>query len=148
MEVILKKDIDKLGYKDDVVKVRDGYGRNFLIPKGLAIVATASEKKILAENLKQRAHKEAKVKAEAEKIAASLKTVAVKVGAKAGESGKIFGSVNTIQVADALKKLGFDFERTNITIKNEPIKVLGKYEAVIRLHKELAETITFEVVEE
>lgn len=148
MEVILKKDIDKLGYKDDVVKVRDGYGRNFLIPKGLAIVATESEKKILAENLKQRAHKEAKVKAEAEKIAASLKTVAVKVGAKAGESGKIFGSVNTIQVADALKKLGFDFERKNITIKNEPIKVLGKYEAVIRLHKELAETITFEVVEE
>ncbi|MBX7093439.1 MAG: 50S ribosomal protein L9 [Flavobacteriales bacterium] len=148
MEVILKKDIDKLGYKDDVVKVRDGYGRNFLIPKGYAEVATESAKKMLAENLKQRAHKEAKVRAEAEKMAAALKGVTVKVGAKAGESGKIFGSVNTIQVADALKKLGYDFDRKHISIKNEPIKVLGTYEAVIRLHKDITETITFEVVEE
>lgn len=148
MEVILKKDIDKLGYADDVVKVKDGYGRNYLIPKGLAIVATDSSKKVLAENLKQRAHKEAKVRAEAEKIAKQLKDITVKVGAKAGESGKIFGSVNTIQVADALKKIGFDFERKNITIKNEPIKVLGKYEALVRLHKDITETITFEVVEE
>lgn len=148
MEVILKKDIDKLGYADDVVKVKDGYGRNYLIPKGLAIVATDSSKKVLAENLKQRAHKEAKVRAEAEKIAKQLKDITVKVGAKAGESGKIFGSVNTIQVADALKKIGFDFDRKNITIKNEPIKVLGKYEALVRLHKDITETITFEVVEE
>jgi large subunit ribosomal protein L9 len=148
MEVILKKDVDKLGYKDDVVKVKDGYGRNYLIPQGLAIVATASTKKILSENLKQRAHKESKVRAEAEKLGKGLASISVTVGAKAGENGKIFGSVNTIQVSDALKKLGYDIDRKNITIKNEPIKVLGKYEAVIRLHKDLTETITFEVIEE
>ncbi|HLP14341.1 MAG TPA: 50S ribosomal protein L9 [Flavobacteriales bacterium] len=148
MEVILKKDIDKLGYKDEVVKVKPGYARNYLLPRDLALVATDSTKKILAENLKQRAHKEAKVKAEAEKVAAKLREISIKVGAKAGENGKIFGSVNTIQVADALKKLGFDFERKNIIIKNEPIKVLGSYEAVIKLHKELNETIKFDVVEE
>lgn len=148
MQVILKKDIDKLGYKDEVVKVKDGYARNYLLPRDLALIATDSTKKILAENLKQRAHKEAKVKDEAEKIAVKLREISIKVGAKAGENGKIFGSVNTIQVADALKKLGFDFERKNILIKNEPIKVLGSYEAVIKLHKELSETIKFEVVEE
>lgn len=148
MEVILKKDIDKLGYKDEVVKVKPGYARNYLLPRDLALVATDSTKKILAENLKQRAHKEAKVKAEAEKVAAKLREISIKVGAKAGENGKIFGSVNTIQVADALKKLGFDFERKNIIIKNEPIKVLGSYEAIIKLHKELSETIKFDVVEE
>ncbi len=148
MDVILKKDVEKLGYKDDVVKVKPGYGRNYLIPKGLATVATESAKKVLTENLKQRAHKEAKVKAEAEKTAKSLRDLAVKVGAKAGESGKIFGSVNTIQLSDALKKLGFDIDRKYITIKGEPIKNLGKHEAVIRLHKEISETLTFEVVEE
>lgn len=148
MEVILKKDIEKLGYADDVVTVKAGYGRNYLIPNGLAILANDSTKKVLAENLKQRAHKEAKVRAEAEKIAKNLKDIAVKVGAKAGESGKIFGSVNTIQVADALKKLGFDFDRKQISIKTEPIKVLGTYEAVIRLHKDMVETIKFEVIEE
>jgi len=148
MQVILKKDIDKLGYKDEVVKVKEGYARNYLLPRDLAIIATPSAKKILAENLKQRAHKEEKVKAEAQKFAAQLREVSIKVGAKAGENGKIFGSVNTIQVADALKKLGFDFERKNITIKNEPIKTLGTYEAVIRIHKEISETIKFDVVEE
>jgi large subunit ribosomal protein L9 len=148
MQVILKKDIDKLGYKDEVVKVKEGYARNYLLPRDLAIIATPSAKKILAENLKQRAHKEEKVKAEAEKIAAKLKEISIKVGAKAGENGKIFGSVNTIQVADALKKLGFDLERKNIVIKNEPIKTLGTYEAVIRIHKEISETIKFDVVEE
>jgi large subunit ribosomal protein L9 len=148
MEVILKKDIEKLGYKDEVVKVKPGFARNYLLPRDLALVATDSTKKILAENLKQRSHKEAKVKAEAEKVAAKLKEISIKVGAKAGENGKIFGSVNTIQVADALKKLGFDFERKNIVIKNEPIKVLGSYEAVIKIHKDLSETIKFDVVEE
>lgn len=148
MEVILKKDVDKLGYKDEVVKVKEGFARNFLIPQGLADVATVSSKKMLAENLKQRAHKEAKVRAEAEKIARSIKEVAIKVGAKAGESGKIFGSVNTIMVSDAFKKLGFDIDRKNITIKNEPIKQLGKYEAVIKLHKDVVETISFDVIEE
>ena len=148
MQVILKKDIDKLGYKDEVVKVKDGYARNYLLPRDLALIATDSTKKILAENLKQRSHKEAKVKEEAELIAKKLREISIKVGAKAGENGKIFGSVNTIQVADALKKLGFDFERKNIIIKNEPIKVLGSYEAVIKIHKEISETIKFDVVEE
>ena len=148
MQVILKKDIDKLGYKDEVVKVKDGYARNYLLPRDLALVATESSKKILAENLKQRSHKEAKVKEEGEKTALKLRELSIKVGAKAGDNGKIFGSVNTIQVADALKKFGFDFERKNIIIKNEPIKTLGTYEAVIKIHKEITETIKFEVVEE
>jgi large subunit ribosomal protein L9 len=148
MEVILKKDIDKLGYKDDVVKVRDGYGRNFLIPKGLAVIANDSAKKMHAENLKQRAHKEAKVKEEAEKIAKTLKTLAVKVGAKAGESGKIFGSVNTIQLSDSLKKLGIDIDRKYISIKGDSIKTLGTYEATVKLHKDVVEVINFEVIEE
>lgn len=148
MEVILKKDVDKLGYKDEVVKVKEGFARNFLIPQGLADVATVSSKKMLTENLKQRAHKEAKVRAEAEKIARSIKELSIKVGAKAGESGKIFGSVNTIMVADAFKKLGFDIDRKNISIKNDAIKMLGKYDAVIKLHKDVVETISFEVIEE
>lgn len=148
MEVILKKDIDKLGYKDDVVKVRDGYGRNFLIPKGLAIIANDAAKKMHAENLKQRAHKEAKLKEEAEKLAKTLKTLAVKVGAKAGESGKIFGSVNTIQLSDSLKKLGMDIDRKHISIKGDSIKTLGTYEATIKLHKDVVEVISFEVIEE
>lgn len=148
MQVILKKDIEKLGYKDEVVKVKDGYARNYLLPRDLATIATESAKKMLAENLKQRAHKEAKVKAEAEKTATRLRDISVKVGAKAGENGKIFGSVNTVQLGDALKKLGFDIERKNITIKNEPIKTLGAYEAVIKIHKEISETIKFDVVEE
>lgn len=148
MELILKKDIDKLGYKDDIVKVRDGYGRNYLIPKGHAVIANESAKKMHAENLKQRAHKEAKVKEEAEKLMKSIKTLAVKVGAKAGESGKIFGSVNTIQLADALKKLGFDLDRKHISIKGDSIKTLGTYEATIKLHKDVVDVIKFDVVEE
>lgn len=148
MQIILKKDIDKLGYKDEIVKVKDGYARNYLLPRDMAIVATDSAKKIHSENLKQRAHKETKIKAEAEKTAAKLREISIKVGAKAGDNGKIFGSVNTIQVADALKKLGFDFERKNIIIKNEPIKTLGSYEAVIKIHKEISETIKFDVIEE
>jgi large subunit ribosomal protein L9 len=148
MELILKKDVDKLGYKDDIVKVRDGYGRNFLIPKGYAVIANEAAKKMHAENLKQRAHKEAKVKEEAEKIAKAIASVTVKVGAKAGESGKIFGSVNTIQVADALKKLGFDIDRKNIHMKGDSIKTLGSYEATIKLHKDVAQVIKFEVIEE
>ena len=148
MEVILKKDIDKLGYKDEVVKVKDGYARNFLFPRNFAELATDSSKKMLSENLKQRAHKEAKVKEEAQKIASKLKDLVIKVGAKAGENGKIFGSVNTVQLADAIKKLGFEFERKQLTIKNEPIKTLGSYEAIIKIHKEITEVVRFDVVEE
>lgn len=148
MELILKKDVDKLGYKDDIVKVRDGYGRNFLIPKGYAVIANEAAKKMHAENLKQRAHKEAKIKEEAEKIAKAIATLTIKVGAKAGESGKIFGSVNAIQVADALKKLGYEIDRKSISMKGDNIKTLGTYEATIKLHKDVAQVIKFEVVEE
>lgn len=148
MEIILKEDIEKLGYKDDLVTVKPGYARNYLIPKGMAIVATPSQKKVLAENLKQRAHKEEKVKAEAEKIAAALSKQTIKIGAKVGENGKIFGSVNTIQLADAIEAAGFNVDRKRITIKNEPIKQVGTYEADVVLHKEITQTINFEVVGE
>lgn len=148
MEVILKRDVENLGYKDDLVVVKPGYARNFLIPQGMAISATPSQKKILAENLKQRAHKESKVREEAEKVAESLAKQTFKIGAKVGENGKIFGSVNTIQLADAIEAAGFTVDRKKITIKNEPIKEVGTYEAEVSLHKDLAQTISFEVVGE
>lgn len=148
MEIILKEDVKNLGYKDDLVKVRPGYGQNFLIPKGLAISATETAKKILAENKKQRAFKEEKIKKAADANAAQLKTMAVKVGAKAGENGKIFGSVNSVQIADAIKKLGIDVDRKNVTIKEENIKTLGTYTADVRLHKEIVVAIDFEVIAE
>lgn len=147
MEVILKQDVKNLGYTDDVVKVRAGYGRNFLLPKGLAITADATNKKILTETKKQRAFKEEKIKTAATGIATKLKDMVVKVGAKVGESGKIFGSVNSIQIADAIKKLGFEVDRKNIEIKEE-IKTTGSYTADVRLHKEVVAKVTFEVVGE
>lgn len=148
MEVILKQDVKNLGYKDEVVKVRPGYGRNYLIPKNLAEMATVSSKKVLAETVKQRAFKEQKIKAAAETTAAKLKDMIVKVGAKVGESGKIFGSVTTVQVADAIKKLGYEVDRKNITLNEESIKTVGTYTADIRFHKDVNGTVTFEVVQE
>ena len=148
MEIILKKDIEKLGYKDDIVTVKNGYARNYLIPKKEAILATESAKKVLAENLKQRAHKETKVKVEAEALLAKIEVLELKVGAKAGEKGKIFGSVNNIQLAEALKEAGFDIERRKIQLKEDAIKNLGDYEAVIDLHKEVKATLKFEVIGE
>ena len=148
MEVILKQDVEHLGYANDVVKVRDGFARNFLLPRGLAVSATESEKKQLAETMKQRSHKEAKIKAEAEKIAAGLTDKTLKIGAKAGENGKIFGSVNTIQIADAIRALGFEVDRKNIKLKGEAVKSLGKYEAEVVFHRDVIKTIPFEVVEE
>ncbi len=149
MEVILKQDVRNLGYKDDVVKVRPGFGRNYLIPNGLAIVADESARKIHAENVKQRAHKEAKVKAEAEKQAAKLQEMTVKVGAKAGDNGKIFGSITSVQLTESLRKLGFDIDRRNITIENEEnVKSVGVYNAKVRLHKEVQASFKFEVVSE
>lgn len=148
MEIILKDDIAKLGFKDDIVSVKPGYARNFLIPQGLAVVATTPAKKMHAENLKQRSHKENQIKGDAEKFAKSLEGLTIKVGAKVGEAGKIFGSVNTIQLSDALKGAGFDIDRKRITIKDEPIKQVGTYEAEIIIHKDISQTITFEVVEE
>ncbi len=147
MEVILKQDIKNLGEKDDVVKVKPGYGRNYLIPQGYAELATSSAKKVLAENLKQAQFKQDKIKKDAEAIAAKLTDVKLSIGAKAGESGKIFGSVNTIQVADALKKLGFEVDRRKITFDQEP-KVIGEYNANLNLHKEVKVKVPFEVVAE
>jgi len=148
MEVILKKDVDRLGYKDEVVKVKNGYGRNFLIPKGMAVIATESAKKVLAENLKQRAHKEAKIVEEITELAKQIEKLNLKVGAKAGEKGKIFGSVNNIQLAEALKEAGFEVERKKIALQDDVIKNLGAYEAIVNLHKDVKATLKFEVIGE
>lgn len=147
MELILKQDIKNLGEKDDVVNVKPGFGRNYLIPKGFATLATESAKKVLAENLKQAAFKQDKIKKDADAIAAKLEGVKLSIGAKAGESGKIFGSVNTIQIADALKKEGFDVDRRRITFETEP-KFVGEYIANLNLHKEVKVKVPFEVVAE
>jgi large subunit ribosomal protein L9 len=147
MEIILLEDIINLGYKDDVLKVKDGYGRNFLIPQHKAIVATPSARKILAENLKQRAHKLARVKTDAEELAAKLQGVALTIGAKTSSTGKIFGSVNNIQIAEALEKLGYNIDRKVIVIK-EAVKEVGQFKAVLKLHKEVSVEIPFEVVSE
>jgi large subunit ribosomal protein L9 len=147
MEIILKQDIKKVGEKDDIVNVKPGFGRNYLIPKGYAILATSSEKKILAENIKQAQFKQEKIKLDAEAIAARLEGVKLNIGAKAGETGKIFGSVNTIQIADALKKQGFEVDRRRITFEEEP-KVIGEYIANLNLHKEVKVQVPFEVIAE
>jgi large subunit ribosomal protein L9 len=148
MEIILKKDHKGLGYKNDIVKVKNGYGRNFLIPQGVAVLATDSNKKMQAEEIKQSSFKEQKLRNEATALAAKFTDVTVKVGAKAGESGKIFGSVTNIQLADALKKAGYEVERKNIEMNEEAIKALGTYTAKVRLFKEITATINFEVIAE
>ena len=148
MQVILKKNVDKLGYKDDVVTVKPGYGRNFLIPQGYATIATESNLKAHNEMLKQRSHKENKVKEEAEALASKLENLVVKIGAKVGENDKIFGSVNTIQLSEALSKEGIEIDRKSIKIKEEPIKEVGTYEAEANLHKDVKQAFKFEVVGE
>ncbi len=147
MQIILKEDINTLGYKDDVVTVKDGYGRNYLLPQGKAVIASESAKKMLAENLRQRAHKLAKIKEEAEIAAAKLKDVSLTIGAKTSSSGKIFGSVTNIQIAEALEKAGYDVDRKTIYVK-EAVKEVGSYVATIKLHKEVSIEIAFEVVSE
>ena len=148
MKIILKQDVDNLGYKNDVVTVKNGYGLNFLIPQGHAVLATPSNVKILEENLRQQAHKAAKVKAEAEAIAAKLEGLKLSICAKVGDGGKIFGSVNTIQIADALKGKGFEIERKHISLSDNNIKTTGAYVATVRLHKEVSKEIEFDVIEE
>jgi len=148
MEIILKQDIDGLGYKGDIITVKDGYARNYLIPKEQAIIATESAKKIHEENKRQRAHKEEKIKNEAEEIASKLADVNIKIGAKTSSSGKIFGSVNTIQIAEALRKEGFDIDRKHISIEGDQVKEVGKYKATIKLHKEVKAEIDFEIIAE
>ena len=147
MQVILKEDIHNLGYKDDIVTVKDGFGRNYLIPQGKAVIASESAKKVLAENLKQRAHKLAKIKAEAEELAAKIDGLVLTIGAKTSSMGTIFGSVNSIQVAEELAKQGFSIDRKIIVIK-DAIKEVGTYKAVVKLHKEVSATVTLEVVSE
>jgi len=149
MDVILKQDVPNLGYKDEVVTVKAGYARNYLIPKGIAIVANVVNRKVLAEVKRQRSFKDEKIKKEAETLAKALETVELKIGAKAGTSGKIFGSVNAIQISQALKdQNNFDIDRKMIHVDGDSIKELGNYKAKIKLHKEIEVTINFEVVEE
>lgn len=147
MKIILKENVAGLGYKDDVVEVKDGYGRNYLIPQGKGIVASVSALKRLEEDQKQRAHKIAKIKAEAEAIAAALEGLKVTIGAKTSSTGTIFGSVNALQIAEALEKLGHTIDRKIIELK-EPVKELGNYKALIRLHKDVVQEIEFEVISE
>ncbi len=148
MDVILKTDVAKLGHKDDIISVKPGYGRNYLIPNGIAVLATESARKELAESLKQRAHKLAKIKQDAEELAAKMEGISLTIGAKASSTGKIFGSVNSIQIAEALKAKGFDIDRKIILIKEDNIKDLGKYTAVVKLHREVSVNVEFEVVAE
>lgn len=148
MEVILKQDIDNLGNQYEVVKVRPGYARNFLIPRGMAEAATVSSRKALAELLKQRAHKEEKLKKDAESAAEKIKKLNIQVPAKTGENGKIFGSVNALQLAEALTKAGITVDRRKIDLKADHIKTIGKYTANVRLHKDVSVEVPFEVVAE
>lgn len=147
MKLILKEDVSGLGYKDEVVEVKAGYGRNYLIPTGKSVIASESALKVLAENQRQRAHKLAKIKADAEALAEQLKDVALTIGAKTSATGTIFGSVNSIQIAEALEKLGYNVDRKLIELK-EAVKEVGKYTAIAKLHKEVAVEIPFEVVAE
>ncbi|MDL2305581.1 50S ribosomal protein L9 [Bacteroides sp. OttesenSCG-928-D19] len=147
MEIILKEDILNLGYKNDIVTVKSGYGRNYLIPTGKAVIASPSAKKMLAEELKQRAHKLEKIKKDAEEKMAKLEGVTLTIATKVSSTGTIFGSVSNIQIADALSKLGFDVDRKLIVVK-EAVKEVGSYKATIKLHKEVSIEIPFEVVAE
>lgn len=148
MEIILKQDINNLGSKDDIITVKNGYARNYLIPRGLATVATESAKKILAENTKQRAHKEAKLKDAALVQAEKMKGLKLTIGAKTSSKGKIFGSVNTIQISEALAAQGYNVERKNIFIKEDLIKEVGNYNAKVKLHREVSVEIAFEIISE
>ncbi len=149
MDIILKQDVPNLGFKDDLVSVKDGYATNYLIPKGLAILAIPSEKKKLAETIRQRQFKEDKIRKEAEKLAEKLQDIEIKIGAKVGTSGKIFGSVNALQIADAIKEqYDLDIDRKKIMIDGDAIKEVGTYTAKINLHKEVRPELKFEVVGE
>lgn len=147
MEIILKEDVANLGYKNDIVNVKSGYGRNYLIPTGKAVIASPSAKKQLAEELKQRAHKLEKMKAEAEAVAEKLKDVALTISTKVSSTGTIYGSVSNIQIADELEKLGFNIDRKQISLK-DAVKEVGDYVATVRLFKDVEATIPFKVVAE
>ncbi|MCY7353280.1 MAG: 50S ribosomal protein L9 [Cytophagaceae bacterium] len=146
MEVILKTDIAGLGYKNDLVAVKPGYGRNYLIPQGYAVMASDSNRKVLAENIKQASHKAEKLKLDAETLASSIGDLSLSIPAKVGEGGKVFGRVTTIQIADALRAKGFDVDRKKITLDGD-VKSLGDYTATIDFHKEVKHKVKFSVVE-
>ena len=146
MEIILKQDVPNLGHKDDIVTVKNGYAANYLIPQGMAIMATPSAKKVLAEKLRQRAHKEAKIREDATLLANALEGLTVKVTTKVSSKGKVFGSVNNIQITEALVALGHDVDRKNVTITGtDTIKEVGTYEAVVKCYRDIKATITVEV---
>ena len=146
VEIILKQDVTNLGLKDDVVEVKNGYALNYLIPQGFAILATPSAKKMHAENLRQRAHKEAKFRQDAEALAEKIAALSVKISAKASENGKLFGSVGNIQIAEALAAAGVEVDRKDIEL--EPVKELGNFEAVVKCYRDIKATLRFEVVAE
>lgn len=148
MEIILKKNVDKLGYANELVTVKPGYGRNFLIPQGYAVLATPSAKKAHAEIMRQKSHKEAKNLAEAQELAAKIEGLTITIATKAGENGKIFGSVSTVQLAEAIRKAGFEIDRKSLKIKEEPIKEIGTFEAEANLYKGVKQAFKFEVVSE
>ncbi|MBQ1653760.1 MAG: 50S ribosomal protein L9 [Bacteroidales bacterium] len=148
MEIILKQDVENLGHRDDIVNVKPGYGRNYLIPQGYAILATETAKKIHAENMKQRAHKEAKLREEAEALAAKMEGLELTIATKTSSTGKIFGSINTIMLAEALAAKGFEIDRKNILMKDKSIKEVGKYNAAVRLYKNIKANFSFNVITE
>jgi len=148
MEVILKQDMPNLGHADDIITVKDGYGRNYLIPNGMAVLATSSAKKMHEENRRQRAHKEEKIKEEALELASRLEGTKLTIGAKTSTRGKIFGSVNTIQIAESLNGLGFEIDRKQVSISEDLIKEIGTYTATVKLHREVKVEIEFEIVSE
>jgi large subunit ribosomal protein L9 len=148
MEVILKQEVENLGSAHEMVTVKPGYARNYLIPRGLAVLATESAKKVHAENVRQRAHKESKLKENAASLASRLESVMLTIGAKAGENGRIFGSVNSIQLSEALAKEGFEIDRKMITLSSDHVKELGQYTAKVKLHRDVFTEVKFEVVAE
>ncbi|MDQ3536663.1 MAG: 50S ribosomal protein L9 [Bacteroidota bacterium] len=147
MEVILKEDIKGLGYKNDLITVKPGYGRNYLIPQGFALIASTSNKKMLAENVKQASHKADKIRQDAEAIASNIGDTVLEIAAKVGESGKIFGAITTLQISDALKRKGINIDRKKIALKSD-VKTEGEYEAVIDLHRDVKHEVKFRVVAE
>ena len=147
MDIILRQNIPGLGYKDDIVKVKSGYGRNYLIPQGFAIIASHNNRKMIAENIRQAAHKAEKIKGDAEELAKSIGELELVITTKAGESGKIFGAVTTLQLSDLLKAKGFEVDRKNIAIQGD-VKNLGEHSAILELHKEVKQEVNFQVASE
>ena len=149
MEIILTQDVKNLGYKNDIVNVKPGYARNFLIPQGMAILATESARKVLAENMRQQAYKQEKIKKEAQELAAVIEGLSLRIPAKAASTGKIYGSVNNVQIANAIKEAkGIEIDRKQILVDDDTIKEVGNYKAKVRLHKDVTVEISFEVFAE